>query len=63
MEYPAKPRISAPQIAATIAAEGPDGADLSELTVYRLRSMPVDHGGLPFSIIMDRRIGAFVSDS
>ena len=45
VEYPASPRISAPQIAATIAAEGPAGAALAELTVYQFRSMRVDHNG------------------
>jgi len=30
VEYPARPRISAPQIAATIAAEGPARAELGE---------------------------------
>jgi hypothetical protein len=31
VENPAKPRISAPQIAATVAAEGPARAELAEL--------------------------------
>ena len=33
MEYPARLRISAPQIAATIAADGPVRAELAEVTV------------------------------
>jgi hypothetical protein len=37
IEYPAKPRISAPQIATTIAAEGSAGAELAELTAYNFR--------------------------
>ena len=45
MEYPARLRISAPQIAATIAAEGPIRAELSEVTVHQFRSMRVDYSG------------------
>ena len=37
VEYPAKPRISAPHIAATIAAEGPTGTELAELTAQQFR--------------------------
>jgi hypothetical protein len=46
IEYPAKLRISAPHIAATIAAEGPDGAELAEFTAYQFHSMRADHSGL-----------------
>jgi hypothetical protein len=35
IEYPAKPRISAPRIVATIAAEGPTWVDPAELTTRR----------------------------
>ena len=45
MEYPARLRISALHIAATIAAEGPVLAQLAEVTVYR--SMLVDRRGPP----------------
>src|SRR5215469_9693255 len=47
MEYPSTLRISAPHIAATIAAEGPVRAELAEVTVYQFRLMPVDRSGPP----------------
>src|SRR5215813_14108743 len=37
MEYPSRLRISAPHIAAMIAAEGPVRAELAEVTEYRCR--------------------------
>ena len=39
IEYPARPRISAPHTAATMAAEGPTGTDLAELTAHHFESI------------------------
>ena len=42
IEYPSRLRISAPHTAATMAAEGPAGAELAEVNLYHFRSTRVD---------------------
>src|SRR3984893_11593884 len=55
VENPARPRISAPHIAKTIAAEGTAGAELAEFTAYIFPSVRLTHDPLYVISAVSRR--------